>query len=443
MTQPYNWGGHPATPQSAFPIFWLSELNNKHLPKGPLLAHGNGRSQGDVGLNSTGTLLLMRGCNRLITWDANSGILTAEAGITLHEIMEFAAPRGYMLPVVPGTRFVTLGGAIANDVHGKNHHGPIADSGGSFGHHVTALGLWRSDEGFVNLAPEQPLFAATIGGLGLTGIIAHASVRLVPMTAPTLSVTKTRLEEWGTMYNAVINSTAPYSVAWLDLSAPTAALGRGWLEEAVWDTHSHLSAPAPRLPRLGLPLRLPFNIWQPWVVRAFNGVWYKRPRASVTQVPYAKFLWPLDGIANWRHSFGKRSFVQCQMVVPIEAAGTVLLQALQMVQARGKPTFLNTLKRMGAHNGAGVIGFPREGLALALDMLYEGEPTEALLRDLEALVQEAGGALYPAKDSAMSAEAFQAMYPRWAELQALRDPRIVSDFWHRVTTAIESPTDAA
>ena len=442
MTQSFNWGGHSATPQSAFPIFWLSELNAKHLPEGPLLAHGNSRSQGDVGLNTQGTLLLMRGCNRLIAWDEQNALLTAEAGITLHEIMEFATPRGYMLPVVPGTRFVTLGGAIANDVHGKNHHAPIREGGGSFGHHVVAIGLWRTNGGLQTLQQTDDLFTATIGGLGLTGVIAHATIRLVPITAPTLSVTQTRLEDWANMYNAVCNSTAPYSVAWIDLSAPTAALGRGWLEEAVWDTNSAEAAPAPRLPKLSVPFRLPFNLWNAAVVRAFNGMWYKRPRAEHSNVPYAKFLWPLDGVANWRNTFGPAQFVQCQMVVPTEAAGTVLLQALQMVQARGKPTFLCTLKRMGNHAPAGLLSFPREGLALALDMVYQGAATDALLRDLEALVLEAGGALYPAKDSAMSPTAFKAMYPKWQELEAQRDPRVMSDFWQRVTKQ-ESQTDAA
>lgn len=442
MRQHFNWGGHPATPQSAFPVFWLSELNAKHLPQGPLLAHGNSRSQGDVGLNSQGTLLLMRGCNRLIGWDASTGHLTAEAGITLHEILEFSIPRGYMLPVVPGTRFITLGGAIANDVHGKNHHTPVSEGGGSFGHHVAAIGLWRTDEGLKTLQPTDALFTATIGGLGLTGIIAHATVRLVPITAPTLSVTQTRLEAWATMYNAVCNSTAPYSVAWLDLSAPTSALGRGWLEEAVWDSNSTEAAPAPRLPRVSVPFRLPFNLWNAPVVRAFNGMWYKRPRAAHSNVPYATFLWPLDGIANWRHTFGPAQFVQCQMVVPTEAAGKVLLHALQMVQVRGKPTFLCTLKRMGAHKPTGLLSFPREGLALALDMLYQGATTDALLHDLEALAWEAGGALYPAKDNAMSPAAFKAMYPKWQALAALRDPRMTSDFWQRVTHT-ESQTDAA
>jgi FAD/FMN-containing dehydrogenase len=433
MNQPYNWGGHPAAPQTTFPLFWLSELNTKHLPEGSLLAHGNGRSQGDVGLNTQGTLILMRGCNRLIHWDAQSGELTAEAGITLHEIMEFAVPRGYMLPVVPGTRFITLGGAIANDVHGKNHHAPVAEGGGSFGHHISSIGLWRTDKGFATLTPTDALFKATIGGLGLTGVIAYATVRLVPVTAPTLMVQNTRLEDWATMYNALLNSTAPYSVAWLDLSAPTSSLGRGWLEEAVWESNSAEAAPAPRLPKFGVPFRLPFNLWNKAVVRAFNGYWYKWPRATQASVPYAKFLWPLDGVANWRNSFGKASFVQCQMVVPTEAAGTVLLQALQMVQAQGKPTFLNTLKRLGAHEAAGLMSFPREGLALALDMLYEGNATDELLRDLETLARDAGGALYPAKDSAMTPEAFTAMYPAWRQLEALRDPRITSDFWQRVT----------
>ena len=439
MKQAYNWGGHPATPQHTHPVFWLSDLDTKKLPAGPLLAHGNSRSQGDVGLNSHGTLLLMRGCNRLLNWDAAQGLLTAESGMTLHEILEFAVPRGFMLPVVPGTRFVTLGGAIANDVHGKNHHAPITEGGGSFGHHVQGLGLWRTDGGHLELIPTDSLFKLTIGGLGLTGIITHATIKLVPLAGPSLTVVNHKMANWGDMIAGLMASTAPYSVAWLDLSAPTAALGRGWLEEATWPSNAAHAARAPRLPTLGLPAALPFNLWQPPVVRGFNALWFKKPRAKVAHVPYAKFLWPLDGLGNWRHSFGPASFVQCQMVVPQAQAEQALLQALQLVRLSGEPTFLNTLKRMGDHAPAGALSFPRAGLALALDLKYTGTTTQTLLQGLEEIAQQAGGAIYPAKDNALSAAAFQTMYPRWAELEAARDPRIGSDFWARVAVPLPAP----
>ena len=442
MKQTCNWGGYPATPQLVQPLFWRTDISNAKLPKGPLLAHGNGRSQGDVGLNSTGTLLAMRGCNRLLAWDGTTGLLSAESGITLHEILEFAIPRGWMLPVVPGTRFVTLGGAIANDVHGKNHHQAIQEGGGSFGHHVRELHLWRSDDKIHALKPTDALFTATVGGLGLTGIITHAQVQLVPLPSARLQVRNVRCSNLGQMLEQLQTNSAPFSVAWLDLSAPEAGLGRGWLELADWVRDAE-PVPAPKLPKLSVPFALPFNLWQPPMVKAFNRVWFKRPRKAEARVPYAKFFWPLDGMGNWRHLFGPASFVQCQFVVPLDHAETTLRHALQAVRLRGKPTFLNTLKLMGDHSPAGLISFPRAGVALALDMVWEGEKTHALLRDLEELVLGAGGAIYPAKDSCLSAGGFHAMYPHWRELAGQRDQRITSDFWQRVTGAVTEQKGAA
>lgn len=428
MSREYrSWGRYPEPPagQRAVRPLWTDEV----LPEGKLLAFGNGRSQGDVCLTS-GTLVDMRGLNRILAFDAGKGTITAEAGITLDEILQVTLPKGWMLPVVPGTRFVTLGGAIANDVHGKNHH--AEKFGGSFGHHVTGLTLRRTDGTVKVCKAGDKWFMATVGGLGLTGIICSATIQLMPVLGGRLERKIINLRGIGEFFeHAEANTGWDYSVAWVDATAPAARLGRGYLELARWsDDGDDLVGPPPV--RLAIPFRLPVSAINPLTVKIFNEMWLRRPRAAHTTVPYPSFFWPLDGIARWQNAYGPTRFVQCQFVVPMKEAVQVLPQVLTMAKAEGKPSFLNTLKVMGDRKAAGMLSFPRAGVALALDFPFHGEATLKMLRRIEDVVMTAGGALYPAKDAAMSGRAFRTAYPRWKEFLAYRDPNMSSALWERV-----------
>ena len=437
-----NWGGYPAQAQRMQEIAWPSDLGPAMLdamPPGALiLAHGNGRSQGDVGLNRDGVLLNMRACNRLLAFDATTGLLTVEAGATLHEILAFAAPRGWMLPVVPGTRFVTVGGAIANDIHGKNHHAPgpaHGGWGGSFGHHVVALDLWRTDAPMQTLKPGDRLFHATVGGLGLTGVIVRAQLRLRPLGSGVLARRIVPLRSLADFFEAMATHGPghEFSVAWIDLLAPDNALGRGYVELANWLDAGDGVLPAPTLPAVAVPFPLPFNAVNPFAVRAFNTLWRMRPRRREAVVDYRAFFWPLDGIGNWRNLYGPAQFLQCQVVIPHEVAEGALVKIIRLLRTQGRPTFLNTLKYLGGHPPVGWCSFPRAGVTLAVDLLMEGTPTLHLLRQVEDIVLLAGGAIYPAKDSALSARGFQRMFPHWTRLAEVKDPHMHSDFWARVS----------
>ncbi|MBI1309470.1 MAG: FAD-binding protein [Proteobacteria bacterium] len=419
-----NWGRFPNPPQRAVRLNWPDD----ELPKGKILAFGNGRSQGDVCLNSQGVLVDMRGLNRLVKFDRSKGLLTAEAGITLDEILRVVVPTGWMLPVVPGTRFVTLGGAIANDVHGKNHH-----RAGSFGHHVTALTLRRSDGTVKVCKAGDAWFAATVGGLGLTGIIAQATVQLMPVLSGLMQrriVPLRGLEDFFSTMEGPAQGW-DYSVAWLDMTAPEKELGRGYLELARWDEMGGPLNPPPPV-RLQVPVRLPFSAVNALTTRVFNELWLRRPRAAYAQVDYSSFFWPLDGVGHWTNLYGPVPFVQCQVVVPQAGAPRLVAQILRLARAGGEPSFLNTLKMMGGMAPAGMLSFPREGVALALDFPYKGERTLAMLRAIEDVAMANGGAIYPAKDACMRPESFAQAYPAWKDFLKYKDDNMTSDFWQRV-----------
>lgn len=422
-----SWGRYPEPPkeQRVFRLHWEDDA----LPAGMLLPFGNGRSQGDVCLTH-GTLLDMRRLNRILAFDVSKGIITAQAGITLDEILRVTMPRGWMLPVVPGTRFVTLGGAIANDVHGKNHHAEVF--GGSFGHHVTDLTLRRSDGTVRVCAAGEDWFRATVGGLGLTGIITRATIQLMPVMGGTLErkiINFSGLD--GFFEHALANPEWDYSVAWVDATAPASKLGRGYLELARWSNEAApLAAPPPVL--LDVPFRFPVSAINPLTVKVFNEVWLRRPRASLTTVPYASFFWPLDGVGHWQNVYGPTRFVQCQFVAPLAEAPRLIRDILVLAREKGRPSFLNTLKLMGGRKAAGMLSFPREGVALALDFPFHGSQTLAMLRTMEDRVMDAGGAFYPAKDAVMSSSAFRQAYPAWKDFSGYRDERMCSAFWTRV-----------
>ena len=398
-----------------------------------LLAIGLRRSYGDCGLNPDGAVIDMAALDRAISFDPETRLLRAEAGISLDALLAILVPRGFFLPVTPGTRFVTLGGAIANDVHGKNHH-----RAGTLGRWVRRLGLMRSEGGTLELGPDDNtgLFAATVGGLGLTGLIAWVEIEVIPIASATMEVETIPFATLDAFFPLTAESDGAfdYTVAWIDCLARGDARGRGLFSRARHAAEGPLVLQKKR-PGPTVPLDLPGFALNGLTVKAFNELCYRngRRRAGRAAAPYEPFFYPLDRIGGWSRLYGKRGFYQYQSVVPPEVAGDATRAMLEAVSAAGEGSFLAVLKTFGDMPSPGMLSFPRPGTTLALDFANRGASTLKLMDRLDAIVREAGGRLYPAKDGRISAAMFRAGYPNWEDFARHVDPRFSSSFWRRVS----------
>lgn len=425
-----SWGRYPRATHV------VRRLSGRDAPlpdfTGTALPHGNGRSYGDSCLNPAGTLLHARGMDRYIAFDAATGIIACEAGVTFAEILDIVVPQGWFLPVTPGTRYVTVGGAIANDVHGKNHH-----RAGTIGHHVRRFELLRTDGSRAVHAPGDGSgrFEATVGGLGLTGVITWAEFSLRRIPGPWLESESIRfggLDDFFALSHESIRSHE-YTVAWVDCLARGATLGRGHFLRA-----NHAPGPAgaraPQLRPLSLPWTPPFSLINPVSLRAFNALYYHRQRAARRReaVHYAPYFYPLDGIGQWNRMYGRRGFLQHQCVLPPDQARAGIAALLEEISRSGNGSFLAVLKDFGDRPSAGLLSFARPGTTLALDFPNDGPGVFALLDRLDRIVDEAGGAVYPAKDARMSGATFKRSFPQWRTFADHIDPRFSSGLWRRV-----------
>ncbi|WP_152045886.1 FAD-binding oxidoreductase [Aureimonas psammosilenae] len=398
-----------------------------------VLPRGNGRSYGDTCLNDGGLLLDMRGEAEIYAFDPTTGILEADAGVTLDRITRLVAPSGWFLPVTPGTQFVTLGGAIANDVHGKNHH-----RRGTFGRWVESLVLHRSDREPLECdhANHSELFAATIGGLGLTGAIRRARIRLLRVPSLTIRQTVTRFERLADYFALAEEADAAheYAVAWID----SFAKGRGHL---IAGDHAEKGArDGIARPPLGrIPLTPPISPLAGLPLRLFNEAYFRKSPlgTTISEVPFDAFFYPLDRIGEWNRLYGPRGLHQHQSVLPFGTAEEGVRELLACASSHRQGSFLTVLKRFGDPPSPGLMSFPTAGYTLTLDFPDRGERTLRLLTALDAITVSAGGRVNPYKDARMSPETFAASFPQWRRLEALRDPAIMSDFWRR--TAIRLP----
>lgn len=391
----------------------------------PGLAWGMGRSYGDVGLNPGGLLWNTTSLDRFIDFDERQGRLRCEAGVLLRDIQRLCVARGWMLPVVPGTQLVTVGGAIANDVHGKNHHGF-----GSFGDHVAAFTLARTDGSLTRCTPGQPLFAATVGGLGLTGVIVDAEIRLKRVPGPWLVVETVPYRDLAEFFDLSDASEAgwEHTVSWIDCLNPA---GRGIFLRAN-PTDAGLREP-PQRARRRVPFDPPVSLVNRLSLRPFNAAYYAMKRARATRIEhYESFFHPLDNLLEWNRIYGPRGFYQYQCALP-RASGKLGVQAmLEAIAKAGMGSFLAVLKTFGEREPVGMLSFARPGVTLALDFPNRGERTERLFASLDAIVRETGGRLYPAKDARMPRELFEAGYPRLPEFLPHRDPGISSAMSRRL-----------
>jgi FAD/FMN-containing dehydrogenase len=397
-----------------------------------ILPHGNGRSYGDSCLNPGGALLLTRPLDRFIAFDRDAGRITCEAGVLLADILQLAVPASWFLAVVPGTSAVTVGGAIANDVHGKNHH-----RAGTFGRHVIQFQLLRSDGQRLTCSPatNADWFGATIGGLGLTGLITYAELQLrrTPGAAMDLEVIRfANLDEFFRLSEAS-DQTFEYTVAWVDCLSRGRSLGRGLFQRANHSA-SPMEHPRIQIGHVAVPFTAPFSLVNTATLRLFNFLYYHRARATRRRrESFQSFFFPLDRVANWNRLYGARGFYQYQCVIPGQAGPQMTARLLERIARSGQGSFLAVLKQFGSLSSPGMLSFPRCGVTLALDFPNTGARIERLFRELDEIVVAAGGRLYPAKDARMPGELFRNTYPRWGELGRYVDPVFSSGFWRRVT----------
>lgn len=398
------------------------ELAVAHAGSGGVLARGASRAYGDAALNEGGAVVLTERLNRILSFDPATGELVCEPGVTFAELLEVFLPRGFMPPTSPGTAFATVGGAVAADVHGKNH-----DRHGSFGDHVLWFDLLLADgtTGRVTPASDPELFAATIGGMGLTGVLRTIAFRMLPGAAPWVALRERRianLDEYLQAFQEVRDS-ATFSVGWVDALAKGASLGRGILETAEFAPDEK---PVPARRVRAVPVDFPGFVLNRLSVRAFNKVYLNRvpPTGRTSPRPFAEFLYPLDTLHDWNRIYGKHGFYQFQCVLPDDSAPSGLRRLLETISDTGCPSFLAVLKTLGGQ-GRGHLSFPMRGHTLALDFPRRAG-AEDLLRRLETITLDHQGRVYLAKDSLLSQDGFRAMYPQVPRFEAVLtrvDPR--------------------
>ncbi len=393
------------------------------------LVIGNLRSYGDEVLCPDGHYVQTTRCDRILQIDTANDTVTAESGVRLDFLQERLGPLGYVIPVTPGTAYLTLGGAIANDVHGKNHHVL-----GTFGCFVRQFELQRTTGEVLICSPLEntEFFAATIGGMGLTGAISWATIQLRRMASPFLRVASHRFGDLSEFFALDLENKDrhEYSVAWVDCLAKGRSLGRG-----IYSVADHVSTGAQantgraaqrKKFRAGVPFRMPLSPINRFTLAAMNFIYYRLHRTGVRTVPFENWLYPLDAVNHWNRLYGRRGFYQFQCVVPPSSAPSAIAEMLETIAANRQGSFLAVLKNFGEKASPGWMSFPMPGTTLALDFPNRGQATEALLLDLYRITANARGRLYPAKDGCSPPDSLRGGYPNFTRFKALIDPGLDS-----------------
>jgi FAD/FMN-containing dehydrogenase len=394
----------------------------------PGIAYGMGRSYGDACLNPHGILWQTTSLDHFISFDERSGRLVCEAGVLLRDIQRLTIPKGWCLPVTPGTQLITVGGAIANDVHGKNHH-----VCGSFGDHLLSMRIIRTTGEIIDCGPDKSSewFAATVGGVGLTGVILFAELQLRPVQGSWLQseiIPYTTVQEFFQLADAS-EADWEHTVSWIDCLSKG---GRGLFMRANPCAENKFITPSKR--KLRIPFALPVSLVNPWTLRPFNTLYYnlKKWRAGQAIVHYEEFFYPLDNLLEWNRMYGLKGFYQYQCLVPRPNGQEAIQAMLQEINRFGEGSFLAVLKTFGNRSSQGLIGFPAPGVTLALDFPNKGEETLRLFARLDEIVKKAGGRIYLAKDARMPREFFEESYPLLPKFLPFRDPGISSALSRRL-----------
>lgn len=427
-----SWGLFPKATHQEIKKYSKNTFNNI---KNKFLAYGNGRSYGDVCLNNNGNLILTEVLDNLIFFDKKNGILRAEAGVSFSELLEIIVPKGFFLPVTPGTRFITLGGAVANDIHGKNHH-----SAGTFGNFVKAIKLQKSSGEILECSynENKELFCATIGGLGLTGLILEVEFELKKIKNHLIDVSYIPFNSLDEFLKVSREKAKiyEYTVAWLDVLSPGEKSGRGIL---ICGNHSKENNSKVLFKRRNLPLFIPFY-FPSWVLnslsmRVFNELYFRihERKKNVSISHYEPFFYPLDGVKDWNKIYGKNGFTQFQCVLPTDNNNSLLKELLRKISVKKMGSFLTVLKEFGSIESKGLLSFPREGITICLDFALKDKNVIEYVKELSEFVRENGGALYPAKDAVMTKKSFEQFYPKLNEFKQFKDSNFSSSFWERIS----------
>jgi decaprenylphospho-beta-D-ribofuranose 2-oxidase len=423
-----GWGGGAASGARLWRPDSLEQLSGglSRLPQGNgLIPRGMGRAYGDAA-QLAGGVAIDTTALRTVALDRDTGIAIAGAGVTIAELLTQTVPHGWIVPVVPGTQHVSVGGAIASDIHGKNH-----GTAGTFGSHVRSLELLCADGELVRLTPEDPLFGATLGGMGLTGVIVSADVALRAIVSPALAVDTDRADTLDGVLTLLNGPGGPHRVAWLDLLGSRAGRGVVTRADHIGDRGAAGAAAgeATVVSRATVPERFPSALLASSTVRAFNELRFRTsPRHERGRVePFGQHMFPLDVLSAWPRLYGPRGFVQYQLVVP-PGREDVLERTIAVLRQARVPCYLAVLKDFGHANQA-PLSFPIKGWTLALDLPRAAPGLASALDELDTLVAEAGGRVYLSKDSRLRPDALRAMYPRLEEWRAIRDRADPDGVW--------------
>lgn len=408
-----GWGRYPkvdcivSSPQTTGEIIGF-------LPNGSAIARGGGRAYGDSAISDKNTIQ-MRSFDQFVEFDRVSGVLTASAGVQMRDIIETFLPSGWFLPVTPGTSYVTVGGAIAADVHGKNHH-----HAGTFCQHVHEIELMLGSGEVVKISPilYPDLFHATCGGMGLTGIILSAQIQLIRVSSGYINqntLSAQNIDELFNLFDA--HSHVNYSVAWIDCLANKGALGRSVLMLGEHSDNGRLECHLAQ--RLSIPFNAPSFLLNHCSIKTFNRLYYAKSKNQQDScVTIYEYFYPLDKIGCWNRLYGSNGFIQYQFVIPKERGLENMRRIIGKIIDSGEGSFLAVIKLFGEAN-ANLLSFPFKGYTLALDF-HINHNTRALIKTLDDMVTEIGGRIYLAKDSLMSANMFKSTYSRWEEFEAVR-----------------------
>lgn len=431
-----GWGNVNPRRVTLLPVFNTTNLTkavSNAGQDGGAIARGLGRSYGDSAVNDEGFVLSQISRNRMLFFDPKTGLLTCEAGLSLEEIIQVLLPRGWFLPTTPGTKYVTVGGAIAADVHGKNHH-----VDGSWGTFVTRFSLLTATGEIVECSREDnsKLFRATLGGMGLTGIVIDATIQLTKIATAFVIRHQQRarnLNEALDMFMETDNQYR-YSVAWIDCLSRGNKMGRSVLmlandacPDQVASVKRHGPFCQPRRKSRKIPFDFPALALNKWSIKAFNSLYYLTNGTGDAVVDYDSYFYPLDSIGHWNRIYGRRGFVQYQALLPAESSRRGMQELMEAITESGQGSFLAVLKSSGPQ-GIGTLSYLFEGHTLALDFPYRGKKTEQLFAKLDQILLEHGGRIYLAKDAMVQQSTFEAMYPTLDEFKQIKaqwDPQHV------------------
>ncbi len=413
----YGWGRYPVIKADVQVPLVLSGVKAavQNSGQGGMIARGFGRSYGDSSLADY--VVEMRHVNHLLAFSSKTGIVVCGAGISLADLLEVFVPMGWFLPVTPGTKHITLGGAVASDVHGKNHH-----ISGCFSEYVESIELLVNPDCVLvcSRSTHSDLFHATCGGMGLTGIILSVNLKLKPVSSAFINqktLKAQNISEALELFEA--NKESTYSVAWIDCLATASSLGRSLLMVGEHSSDNILVGSSKR--SLSMPVDMPSSLLNRFSIQLFNTLYYNRitKKEVKNRVHYEPFFYPLDGIQDWNRLYGKNGFTQYQFVIPKEAGQVGMTKILKEIAISGKGSFLAVLKVFGKQND-NLLSFPLAGYTLALDFKIKNG-LFSLLDRLDAMVLDYGGRIYLTKDVRMSEQTFKQSYPHWQQFQTIRE----------------------